>query len=95
MTSQRCIATFSNTGLRAGATLSVISIIIESGGAPHTPKSKRVMRAHPHVRVLECASGLALFHCAHRVSMTKVPDAGEDHRHVALVGSGNHFFVAH
>jgi hypothetical protein len=95
MTSQRCIATFSNTGLRPDATLGVISIIIESGGAPpHSKIQARNASASSRPR-FEGASGLALFHCAHRVSMTKVPDAGEDHRHVALVGGGNHFFVAH
>jgi len=97
MTSQTRIATFSNTGLRPGATLSVIGIIIESGGAPpHSKIQARNASASSRSRVLEYASGLTLFSIVrHRVSMTKVPDAGEDHRHVALVGGGNHFSVAH
>src|SRR6266404_66125 len=28
-------------------------------------------------------------------SVSKMPDAREDHRHAALVGGGNHFLVSH
>ncbi len=82
MMSPRRIGTFSNTGLQPRATLSIIMEKRRSAAALQNATPK--------------AFGAVLwrFSITGATLMAEVPDASEDHRHVAFVSCGNHFFVA-
>jgi hypothetical protein len=67
---------------------------MKSGGAPphsKTQASDASTLSRPRYGVRQCSGA---FDCAHRVSVAEVPDASEEHRHVALVRGGDHFLVA-